>query len=163
MVVRSSVAILLCVLFATQATAQVDTRPQSAALPGAAALEDGWNSLTRVERRPVPRERPITSTRDAVSEKLLVFFEGGGACWTGEDCERGRPAYEPEVATPGPGADRSLRGILDLSHPENPFADHSAVIVGDCTGDVHLGDRAATYTSRATAALVHSRSITAAR
>ena len=37
------------------------------------------------------------------------------------------------------------RGILDPSEPSNPFKDWSVVVIPDCTGDSHIGNRTYTY------------------
>lgn len=37
------------------------------------------------------------------------------------------------------------RGIFDLSNPENPFRDFTAMFVPYCTGDVHVGDATRRY------------------
>lgn len=146
MIVRLSVAILLGASVATHAISQVATAP-SVPLPAADELKDGWNQLRPRGETTCAKGAPYHFyARRASAQKLLVFFEGGGACWRGGDCERGRPVYEPEIVSGAPGVDASLRGVLDFTNPENPFADRSAVVIPYCTGDVHLGDRAATYT-----------------
>lgn len=87
-------------------------------------------------------------------ERLMLFFNGGGACWSGATCDtRGKAAkdlsYRPE-ASPDWGNDpRTYGGAFDLAHPENPFREWSQVFVAYCSGDVHLGDRTATYTDTA--------------
>lgn len=88
--------------------------------------------------------------RRADPERLLIFFDGGGACWSAETCD---PDEDPRIhRNVVPSDDPARReaiysdGIFDLENPENPFADHSMVVVPYCTRDVHLGDREATYT-----------------
>jgi hypothetical protein len=86
------------------------------------------------------------------SRSLLVWFQGGGACWDWVSCSG---LFDSDVA------DDELSpyaGIFDRSNPENPFRDFEIVFVPYCTGDVHVGDttrvygddrRSATGTSRA--------------
>jgi hypothetical protein len=127
--------------------APADRRTQSNSLPAVHELGDGWNQLRPGGETICAKATPYHFyARRGSPEKLLVYFEGGGACWTGEDCERGRPNYHPDLVSPGPAVNPGLRGILDLANSENPFADRSAVLVQYCTGDVHLGDRATPYT-----------------
>ncbi len=89
----------------------------------------------------------------AVSEgpgpDLVVFLNGGGACWDYLTC------YVLNLATRGPfgenqfaalGAAALPGSILDRTLPGNPYADATLVFVPYCTGDVHGGDRVATYT-----------------
>ena len=147
MVVRSSVAILLWASFVTSAATQSGTPIQTVTLPAVGELKDGWNQLRPGGETTCAKGAPYHFyVRRGSPEKLLVFFEGGGACWRGEDCERGQPIYAPEIPSGSPGVDSRRRGILDLAHPENPFADRSVILVPYCTGDVHLGDSTATYT-----------------
>jgi hypothetical protein len=79
---------------------------------------------------------------------LVVFLNGGGACWDYLSCA------VLDLATGGPFAEAefaALRGtdlpgsILDRALPGNPYADATLVFVPYCTGDVHAGSRVATY------------------
>lgn len=83
-------------------------------------------------------------THKANSSKLLVYFTGGGACWTGQQCntEADPTPYAYNLTNNDP---RNKRGIFNLSHPENPFTDYTMVYVPTCTGDVVMGDSVATY------------------
>ncbi len=81
--------------------------------------------------------------RQAATDQLLIHFDGGGACWDAETCAVEGGTFSPDVGVP-PGR-RS--GVFDLDYPDNPFADYSMLVVPYCTGDLHLGDRAATYTT----------------
>lgn len=73
-------------------------------------------------------------------ERLMIFLNGGGACWTGDQCD---PSVEPTPYVPSadlPHNDpRTRKGAFDLHNPENPFTEWSQVFVSYCTGDVHLG------------------------
>jgi len=82
-------------------------------------------------------------TRVANPKKLVVFFQGGGACFNEATCAVGSRFFE-DTAGPedNPAHDR---GIFELSNPRNPFRDWSFVVIPTCTGDVHIGDRRATY------------------
>ena len=78
------------------------------------------------------------------SDRLLIYFQGGGACYDLASCFGLRP-YD---ATVGDDDDPGLpgrEGILDLSNPDNPFRDYDIVFVPYCTGDFHLGDRVVTW------------------
>lgn len=74
--------------------------------------------------------------------KLLVYFQGGGACFDYLTCSVGGAAYKT-TAGPGDNPAGATTGLADLSNPSNPFRDWNAVFVPYCTGDVHWGD--ATY------------------
>jgi len=76
--------------------------------------------------------------------RLMVYFQGGGACWNGTNCDlRGRPTFDPQVDS----TDNPTRapGILDLANPANPIRDYSIVFIPYCTADLHLGARERTY------------------
>ncbi|MCG8588264.1 MAG: pectinacetylesterase family protein [Proteobacteria bacterium] len=83
--------------------------------------------------------------REGASDRLLIFLQGGGACWSAATCGlTGAPTYDPNVQESDSPA-VSGRGILDLSRPENPLAEYSAVFLPYCSGDVHLGQADRTY------------------
>jgi hypothetical protein len=78
--------------------------------------------------------------------KLLVEFEGGGACWSGATCEQDvytrRITIDPETAR----QQGLLQGIYDRGNPENPLRDFTHVYIPYCTGDLHWGNRTQSYT-----------------
>jgi hypothetical protein len=43
--------------------------------------------------------------------------------------------------------DYTIGGVFNFNHPENPFRDYTMLFVPYCTGDVHAGNRLATYTA----------------
>ncbi|HRF94738.1 MAG TPA: hypothetical protein PLZ51_06085, partial [Aggregatilineales bacterium] len=81
------------------------------------------------------------------TSKLMIYFQGGGACWDGFTCGAiGQFAsrYEvPDLA--GVGELTNNVGFFDYENPENPVADYNAVFVPYCTGDVHGGDSVVTF------------------
>lgn len=140
-------ALLLLIIIASGPLAAAQS--PATQLPKFAELKDGWNTLTpggETSCAVDPNYRFFV--RRAVPDRLLVFFEGGGACTDGRSCDpsamfAGEPAFKTtaHVAPPPPA------GIFDLAHPDNPFAEYSMVFVSYCTGDVHLGERDTTYTN----------------
>jgi Pectinacetylesterase len=130
----------------TQASVQDATATRATSLPAFAELQRGWNVLRPGGDTICAKGGEYAfSVRPGARDKLLVFFQGGGGCWRGEECDRGQPFYTPAIDLE---AARSAldEGIFDATNPENPFSTYSAVMVRYCTGDVHLGDREATYT-----------------
>ncbi|PLW70173.1 pectin acetylesterase-family hydrolase [Pseudohalioglobus lutimaris] len=71
----------------------------------------------------------VMSTLDAGSEDLLIFLEGGGACWS-ELC----------AATPNadPGIPQS--GILDPDRQDNPVKDYNVAYFNYCDGGIFGSD-----------------------
>lgn len=76
-------------------------------------------------------------------QKLLVYFQGGGGCWDVATCAPGSSFYDPAVNESDRPGGRG--GVLDLTHPRNPFRDHTIVFIPSCTGDVHWGDYVQSY------------------
>jgi hypothetical protein len=153
------------------AVAQDSTTPSS---PSAKA-SDGWmrivpKPVTINGRRYAPTcsGAPGTTTstysydyRKGTGDGLVVFFNGGGACWNDATCSKPRLAgdraffsgkddqdavgvYKAELL-PGDGPSR-MGGLLDRDNPQNPVRDWSMLFVPYCTGDVHSGSNTAHYT-----------------
>ncbi len=144
---------LLVLLGACQADAPAE--PEAEAPPELFAnLTDGWNVVE-------PGGETTCSdgsdyrffARKGDPAKLMVYLQGGGGCWNAATCDReGQPTYTtqapPQLKSPA-GADPeegAVHGVLAFGHPENPFADYSVLFVPYCTGDVHIGNRSASYT-----------------
>jgi hypothetical protein len=71
-------------------------------------------------------------TREGNPSKLLIFEQGGGACWQGfYNCNILAEQQEPPVGRVG---------IWDFDSKDNPFADHSIVYMPYCDGSVFSGD-----------------------
>ncbi|MGI9625511.1 MAG: hypothetical protein ACR2QM_01630, partial [Longimicrobiales bacterium] len=68
------------------------------------------------------------STREGSSDELLIFMQGGGACWETNCGAR-------ETATPF-----FAGGVLDPSLAGNPVADANVVFMPNCDGSIYLGD-----------------------
>ncbi len=104
----------------------------------------------------------------SASSKVLVYFEGGGACWNAETCYTlmtaanttgyGPTEFQAEstdtsyLAMPG--------GFFDPTATANPFKDYSYVYLPYCTGDIFAGDNVATLGSN-TAHFVGYENVTA--
>ena len=72
--------------------------------------------------------------------KLLMYYQGGGACWEQLTC--GIPVCDSEVNPAGGDNPNNsfYTGFADLTNPDNPFRDWNIVFVSYCTCDVHFGD-----------------------
>jgi hypothetical protein len=82
------------------------------------------------------------------SPNVLVFLDGGGACWDYYTCwllrtatsgPFGQAQFEARIRSARPGS------IFDREAPGNPFKDFTFVFIPYCTGDVHSGDTSQTY------------------
>ncbi len=76
--------------------------------------------------------------------KLVVYYQGGGACWENVTCSVGvcSQSTDPNGAA---SLNAATGGFLDLNDPNNPFKDWSWVWVSYCSCDVHFGDAEQTY------------------
>jgi hypothetical protein len=79
---------------------------------------------------------------------LLIFFQGGGACWDNLTCNvlntavkgpYGLAQFQAELPSLTSGT------TFDRTVAQNPFKDWSYVYVPYCTGDVHAGDNIGNY------------------
>ncbi len=148
-------AILLAAVGAAALGCRTGDEPPTVAEPTVfSALATGWNKLS-------PGGDTVCSdgsafhffARPGDPAKLLVYFQGGGACWTGRTCDLDLdPTYRPTAiaelveAQPGePRPERAMKGIFDFTRVENPVADYSMVFVPYCSGDVHIGNRQSSY------------------
>ena len=94
-------------------------------------------------------------------KKLLVFLNGGGACWSYATCIAlgtathgpfGKTQFDAQVAA------NSLAGTLfDRQSATNPFRDYSFVFVPYCTGDLHGGDNVITYSQNGDSHVYHHK------
>lgn len=91
----------------------------------------------------------IGINRSGTKSNLLLFLNGGGACWDYLTCYRlGTAATGPYGEAQFRAMTNSVSGsIFDRTVPLNPFKDWNMVFIPYCTGDVHAGDNQATYTA----------------
>ncbi|MEZ5598603.1 MAG: pectin acetylesterase-family hydrolase [Pseudomonadales bacterium] len=70
--------------------------------------------------------------------KLMVYFEGGGACWFRGNCDPSlRPTYKTNLTQQE--MSRGNHGVFDFARTDNPLKDYTVVYAPYCTGDVHIG------------------------
>lgn len=112
--------------------------------PGFDGLADGWNQIAADGHTSCAHGTDFSFWfRPASTDRIAIYFQGGGACWMGEICALDRsPSYDPFVdETDTPPA----TGIFDFDTDENPIQDWSVLFVPYCTGDVHVGNATRTY------------------
>ncbi len=111
----------------------------------------GWTQIP-VEGATCARGTPYSFfVHEGNPAKLMVYFQGGGACWNANSCKPGGP-FDSSVE-----ADELERyaGIFDFANPQNPVADYTVVVATYCTGDVHTGAAAQTYRVGETDMTIH--------
>ena len=69
--------------------------------------------------------------------KLVIFFQGGGACWDSVNCLYFKTYNAQETETVA--ALNNMKGIFDTTNPANPFKDWYVVYLPYCTGDLFWG------------------------
>jgi len=126
---------------AARATWADTTRPLS-------TLSRGWNRIPGREGTGCAEDSTfVFRVRPGLSDKVLVFLNGGGMCWKGADCDpKGHPTYTTNADSAN---DASIRaGIFDVNNEANPFREYTMIFVSYCTGDAHLGERTVEYESK---------------
>jgi hypothetical protein len=102
----------------------------------------------------LPRTDPTFKfwARRTGSDKLVVYFEGGGACWDNLTCSfpigSGLPPPAPQFYVPAipPGTNpAAFNGIFRSDRPDNPVRDWNFVYIPYCSGDIHTGSASRTY------------------
>ncbi|MEM9694329.1 MAG: pectin acetylesterase-family hydrolase [Myxococcota bacterium] len=71
------------------------------------------------------------------SNRVMIFLEGGGACFNRLTCAANPSSFDSEDFDGFDG------GLFDRDNEDNPVADYNFVYVPYCTGDVHAGDNPA--------------------
>lgn len=116
------------------------------ALP-ALGQNDAWETIAPGGETACATGTPYTfHAHRGDPDKLIVYFNGGGACWDAATCDvAGKPSYVPSAEAPH-NDPRTQSGIFDFGNPANPVRDWSVLFVSYCTGDVHLGQKDVSYT-----------------
>ena len=97
----------------------------------------------------------------AVPDKVIIAFMAGGWCWDAVSCgvanlEMRTMAKDSVADSAGPAPsplhaysrnDMFVSGIFEQESAavNNKFGDYALVVVPDCTGDMHMGNRSYTY------------------
>jgi hypothetical protein len=109
--------------------------------PPIVAPDDTWTWV------PFPESRCMNDTPTGIgvnwhssSTKLLIYMEGGGACFNAITCAT--VAHQNgfgEALMNQTAQDYGSRGVFNRADDDNPFKDWNYVFVPYCTGDVHAG------------------------
>lgn len=147
------VSIALCLLAASTALGCGSSSSGSspAANPGA----DGGQAITGLTASTWKWVSiPGTSCRDGTetgigvnlgtkTDHLMIYLEGGGACFNDTTCSYMNPShFDSSNFATQIGAEGEL-GIFNRADSKNPVADWSFVYVPYCTGDIHAGNNPA--------------------
>lgn len=121
-----------------------DSAVDTTEMPESNTFADQWERVAAPEGCMCADGSPWSYfVREADPTKVVLFFDGGGACFSAETCAPGSDQYKQAI-----GFDNGFTestGVFDFDNPENPFADYSMVFVPYCTGDVHAGNTTKDY------------------
>jgi len=107
--------------------------------PGWTKIEPGGDTICSLGTPYAYYVHPGTVNR------LVVYFQGGGACWNDFTCSNPDIYFDNSVDE-SDNPENWTEGIGDLDNPDNPFKDWFLVFVPYCTADIHWGDNTQTYT-----------------
>lgn len=110
--------------------------------PSISALPAGWSKIEPGGDTVCAYDTDYAYyVRPGLTERLLVYFQGGGGCWNTETCRDEGREFNGFMDTAVTDRDNPSKrtGILDLGNPQNPFAEDSILYIPVCTGDVHWG------------------------
>lgn len=128
-------------------------------------LSDGWNEIKPGGETICSRGSEYAFwVKPGKTNKVIVDFIGGGACWNALTCGFADSIFEDSVEAVRGRVNDVQHGFYDHDNPENPFADWYHVIVPYCTGDIHWGNAVTTYNQgQANEITIHHKGATNAR
>ena len=123
---------------ASAPAAPAEAQLEAVAEAGISTLAPGWTEIAPGGETTCSDGTPYRFfVRPGDADKLMVFFQGGGACWTRQTCDpAGQPTYTVNIRE---GWSPEPFGAFNFEHADNPFKDYSVVMAPYCTGDVHIG------------------------
>jgi hypothetical protein len=144
---RHFAILLVCALIGCAATPRTASMPAPNRTEAAlrATLHTGWNDIPGRSGTGCASDSAYKLiVRPGAPDRVLVFLNGGGACWRAAECDpRGRVTYTTRADSANDP--RGGGGIFALENPVNPLREYTMVFIPYCTGDVHLGARTVIY------------------
>jgi hypothetical protein len=74
------------------------------------------------------------------SKQLMIYLEGGGACFNATTCMLNPATFGMSQFTSRLSGSSGEQGIFSRTDPANPVADWNFIYVPFCTGDIHAGN-----------------------
>ena len=81
------------------------------------------------------------------SDKIVIDFIGGGACWDGKTCDKPTKTFVDTVDDVREHYQRGLEGIYNRNRADNPLRQWTHIVIPYCTGDIHWGAHDVAYTN----------------
>ena len=126
------------------------------AAPKTPDLPPGWTKIEPGGDTICSRGTPYAYfVHPGTVNRLVVVFQGGGACWDAASCST--PGLFDETVDDSDNPENFAVGIGDLDNPENPFKDWFFVFIPYCTADLHLGNNSQTYTVGGKETTIHHK------
>lgn len=113
--------------------------------PTGETYQNGWESYyydTASPARCFNGTQYIVSLHRGDPNKVILFLEGGGACWDYNSCYVTDMAKSSDAPLP---LSVLFDGLLVTSNPLNPFKDYSVVYAGYCDASLWSGDNDVKY------------------
>lgn len=83
--------------------------------------------------------------------KVIIEFEGGGACWNAQTCSFADAIFKDKVDIADyTDAFNNPPGWYNHDNPAHPMKDWTHIYIPYCTGDIHWGDNVKTYSDTLT-------------
>ncbi len=126
----------LTVLLAWGCTSQTDNATRTV-VPVAQSSAAGWNEFQPGGDTLCSDGTPYKFfARQGDPKKLMIYLEGGGACWFRQNCD---PQINPTYTINLEGRGPRPHGVFDFDREDNPLRDYTVVYAPYCSADVHLG------------------------
>lgn len=119
-----------------------------AALPKEAELSEGWNQIDPGGETSCARNGKYSFfVRRTNSDKLLIYFEGGGSCYDAQTCREGGKYFDDSIDASQQADNPALKktGVFALTDERNPFHNYNMVFITYCTGDAFMGNKTTSY------------------
>ncbi len=134
----------VCALFLVACSEEAITEPRVPEL-----MADTWNEFSPGgETTCADGSQYKYYAYPGTENKLVVDFQGGGACWNDGTCSL--PIDEPNdfgVYNSRVFGEPTPLGIYDKTNPDNPVGDWYHAYIPYCTADIHIGNSTQTYTN----------------
>lgn len=134
------------ILFLSACHSPTAVNPDSS-LPALTDLPQNWTKIEPAGDTRCAHNTPYAFwVHPGTTNKVIIYFQGGGGCYSAETC--GLAGSYKDAVTDNDNPAYTTSGIFNFNRPENPFREYTMVFVPYCTGDVHAGNRAETYTTQ---------------
>lgn len=126
----------------------IDVGPPLNVMPSFDELDEGWNVIRPGGSTICSRGSEYAfAVRPGDTNKVVIDFMGGGACWNALTCSIAGSIFNEDVDGIERWVTADFDGIYDQENDANPFQGWSHVFIPYCTGDIHWGDSVTDYGS----------------